>query len=218
MPFGLNLTDILFFLPAVLAAVILHELAHGVVARALGDPTAERAGRLTLNPLPHIDWIGLLALVFFHFGWAKPVPVDPRYFRHPYRDMVLVALAGPVTNGLWALVLAFALVLVLPLYGGLAALNSASLPPALYVLLSALEITIALGIFNLLPVPPLDGSHFLSALWPAANLWITRFGFIILIILVLSGAVGAVLGPLVAWVTNLFLALAYGVVGPLGRL
>lgn len=211
---GLSLTDILFLLPAVLAAVILHELAHGVVARAFGDPTAERAGRLTLNPLPHIDWVGFLALIFFHFGWAKPVPVDPRYFRHPYRDMVLVALAGPLTNGLWALCLAFVLAVVAPHYP----LGLGSQAAPVVALEVALEISVALGIFNLLPVPPLDGSHFLSALWPAANVWITRFGFVVLIVLVLSGAVGTVLTPLVTSVTNLLLALAYGGVGAVARL
>ncbi len=201
---GLSLEEIVLLLPAVLAAVILHELAHGLVARALGDPTAERAGRLTLNPIPHIDWVGLLALVFFHFGWAKPVPVDPRYFRRPYRDMVLVALAGPVTNGLWALALSFPLVIVARAYP--LGLNSQA--PVVQVLLLAVYISVALGIFNLLPVPPLDGSHFLSALWPRATVWVTRFGFILLLVLVLSGVVGRVLEPLVTWVTGGFLSLA----------
>jgi Zn-dependent protease len=213
MLLGLSLTDILLILPAVLAAVILHELAHGVVARALGDPTAERAGRLTLNPIPHIDWIGLLALIFFHFGWAKPVPVDPRYFRRPYRDMVLVALAGPLTNGLWALVLAFPLVIVAAHYP--AGVNSSA--PVVAALLVAVEISVALGIFNLLPVPPLDGSHFLSALWPAATVWVTRFGFVLLIVLVLSGVVGHFLLPLVLAVTNVLLHFAYAATGFVGH-
>ena len=208
MFFGLTPAEVAYLVPAVLAAVILHELAHGLVARALGDPTAERAGRLTLNPLPHIDWIGFLALIFFRFGWAKPVPVDPRYFRHPYRDMVLVALAGPVTNGLWALFLAFPLaILATHVPDGL---NSQA--PVVVALEIALEISIALGIFNLLPIPPLDGSHFLSALWPAATVWVTRFGFIILIVLVLSGVVGDVLEPLVLWATNALLGFAWTVV------
>lgn len=208
MLFGLSLAEVAFLVPAVLAAVILHELAHGLVARALGDPTAERAGRLTLNPLPHIDWIGFLALIFFRFGWAKPVPVDPRYFRHPYRDMVLVALAGPITNGLWAFVLAFPLSFLATHYTG--GLNSQA--PVVVALEIALEISIALGIFNLLPIPPLDGSHFLSALWPAATVWVTRFGFVILIVLVLSGLVGQVLQPLVFWVTNALVGAAWTIV------
>ena len=209
---GLSIEDVILILPAVLAAVILHELAHGLVARALGDPTAERAGRLTLSPIPHIDWVGLIALVLFHFGWAKPVPVDPRYFRHPYRDMVLVAIAGPITNGLWALFLTFPLVIVAAHYP----LGVNASQPAVQVLLVAVEISIGLGIFNLLPIPPLDGSHFLSALWPRATVWVSRFGFIILILLVLSGVVGDVLVPLVLAVTNAFLHIAISATAVVG--
>jgi Zn-dependent protease len=206
---GRSLVDMLYLVPAVLAAVILHELAHGVVARALGDPTAERAGRLTLNPLPHIDWIGFFALVFFHFGWARPVPVDPRYFRRPYRDMVLVALAGPLTNGLWAFALALVLAFVAPLFPG----GLASTAPPITGLVVALEISVSLGLFNLLPVPPLDGSHFLSALWPGAGVWLARFGFALLLLLVLTGVVGRFLLPLVLAVTNALLAAAFAVAG-----
>ncbi|MCL6595602.1 MAG: site-2 protease family protein [Firmicutes bacterium] len=198
----------LYLVPAVLAAVILHELAHGVVARALGDPTAERAGRLTLNPLPHIDPVGFVTLVFFHFGWARPVPVDPRYFRHPYRDMVAVALAGPLANGVWAMVLALALAAVAPLYAG-----GVNAPAPLVVALGAgMEISVSLGLFNLLPVPPLDGSHFVSALWPAAGRWLTRAGFVLLAVLVLSGVVGRILLPPVLAVSNLLLSWAQAAV------
>jgi Zn-dependent protease len=209
---GLSWADMLYLVPAVLAAVILHELAHGVVARALGDPTAERAGRLTLNPLPHIDPVGFVALVFFHFGWARPVPVDPRYFRHPYRDMVAVAVAGPLANGVWAMVLALALAAVAPLYAG-----GVNAPAPLVVALGAgMEISVSLGLFNLLPVPPLDGSHFVSALWPAAGRWLTRAGFVLLAVLVLSGVVGRILLPPVLAVSNLLLAWAEAAVHLVG--
>lgn len=208
MLLGLSWADMLYLVPAVLAAVILHELAHGVVARALGDPTAERAGRLTLNPLPHIDPVGFVTLVFFHFGWARPVPVDPRYFRHPYRDMVAVALAGPLANGVWAMVLALALAAVAPLYAG-----GVNAPAPLVVALGAgMEISVSLGLFNLLPVPPLDGSHFVSALWPAAGRWLTRAGFVLLAVLVLSGVVGRILLPPVLAVSNLLLSWAQAAV------
>ena len=93
-----NLIDYIFIVPAALIAIILHELAHGLVSYWLGDPTPKRQGRLSLNPLKHIDWIGALCLVVFKFGWAKPVQVNTRYFNNPKRDMAITALAGPVSN------------------------------------------------------------------------------------------------------------------------
>lgn len=192
--------------PALLG-IILHEVAHGWVAAKRGDPTASQLGRLTLNPLPHIDPTGLLVFAMtsltgaFVFGWAKPVPVNPRYFRNPVRDMMLVALAGPVTN--FALAIVFALLLRLFVF---------ALPPALWaedtsyvfvllMLQAGIVINCGLAWLNLLPIPPLDGSKVLAYFLPPDVAWrymsAERYGFVILLVLLVSGGLGYVLGPLV---------------------
>lgn len=143
-----------------LFAITIHEYAHGRVALALGDPTAKNAGRLTLNPITHIDPIGAICLIFFNFGWAKPVPVNMRYFKNIRRDTILMALAGPVSN----LTAAFIAGLILRFY----------LPQSpLYqvLLIYMLIMNIGLGLFNLLPIPPLDGSHVLENILPPSAAW-----------------------------------------------
>ena len=195
------------FVPALLG-IILHEVAHGWVAERCGDPTARELGRLTLNPLPHIDPAGLAVFGLtslsgaFVFGWAKPVPVDPRNFRHPHRDMMLVALAGPMTNfvlaavfglGLWAAVhvLPFAELRTNQVY--IFALSS---------LQAGVVINFGLGWLNLLPIPPLDGSKILAYFLPADWAWrfmnLGRYGFVILLVLLATGLLGKLLGPLVS--------------------
>lgn len=192
--------------PALLG-IILHEVAHGYAARRCGDRTAEAMGRLTLNPIPHIDPMGLAVFGLtsltgsFVFGWAKPVPVDPRNFREPRRDMMLVSLAGPATNFLLAM--AFGAGLAAVLHG---------LPPSQYkgygwyiFLLSSMQagvvINFGLGWLNLLPIPPLDGSKILAYFLPPDLAWrylqLGRYGFIILLALLAFGLLGRVLGPLV---------------------
>ena len=164
-----RLFSILITLPAVLLVIIIHECAHGYVAYRLGDPTAKHMGRLTLNPLRHLDLIGTLCMVFFHFGWAKPVPVNPSYFRDPKKGMALTALAGPMVNILTAF-------LAVPLYMLVehayylhydAAFLAAFLR-VLYLFCYYLHaVSIGLALFNLIPIPPLDGSQILFALLPA---------------------------------------------------
>lgn len=146
------------WIPAVLCALALHEAAHAYAADYLGDPTPRRLGRVTLNPLAHLDVIGTLLLVLVHIGWGKPVPVDPRNFNRPRRDMVLVALAGPLANIVTAVILAFVL-----RTGGFAAMPAASIAINALVIVSLL-----LALFNLLPIPPLDGSKILYGLLPVA--------------------------------------------------
>lgn len=148
----------IIWIPAVLIALALHEAAHAYAADRLGDPTPRRMGRVTLNPLVHLDAIGTLLLVFVHFGWGKPVLVDPRYFDRPRRDMVLVALAGPLANMITAVILALIL-----RTGSFTALPAASILVDALVLVSLL-----LALFNLLPIPPPDGSKILHGLLPAA--------------------------------------------------
>lgn len=196
--------------PVVVAAIVFHEVAHGAVAYVCGDPTAARAGRLTLNPIPHVDLFGtiilpgllLLAPLLsggrpFVFGWAKPVPVDYRRLHHPRRDAVLVALAGPGTNLVLATLSAFALA-SLPPHGMLP--NMAAM---------SLYINCVLAVFNLLPVPPLDGSRILHALLPAraahAFGGLERVGFVLLLVVMLNTNI---LSCLVRPVLRFFLQLA----------
>lgn len=138
-------------IPVLLFSITLHEYAHGRVALRLGDPTAKLMGRLSLNPLPHIDPFGAICLFLFNFGWAKPVPVDPRYFKSPRRDIILMSLAGPISNILLALV-AGLMIRYFPFSSQVYQLT----------LIYLLFMNLGLGLFNLLPVPPLDGSHILE--------------------------------------------------------
>ena len=194
----------------VLVAVILHELAHGYSAYLLGDPTAARMGRLTLNPIAHIDLLGTLLLPFllimtgapFLFGYAKPVPVDFTNLRNPRRDMVRVAAAGPIMNlilaGLSAFVLKFLLSLQL-ITDGLVARN----------LLNSVLINVVLAVFNLFPLPPLDGGRIATGLLPRqpalALARLEPYGMLIVIFLLMTGILGDILQPPVLFVLNTLL-------------
>jgi len=148
---------LLFRVPAILIALTIHEFAHGWVARKLGDDTAERMGRLSLSPLAHLDLLGTIMLLFGPFGWAKPVPINPSKLRNPKRDMIWVALAGPLSNILFGWLVAFVYLHFYPDQGiGYGRL--------FFVYLIFLNI--GLSFFNLLPVPPLDGSNILRGFLP----------------------------------------------------
>jgi len=201
------LSGLILKLPALLIAVTVHELAHALVADRLGDPTARRLGRITLNPLPHIDPLGALAFILAGFGWAKPVPVEARNFRHPVRDMAFVAAAGPVSNFAAAFVALVALRLVL--WGGGAFQFVAE--PLGGVLFWVYLFNLALGIFNLIPLPPLDGGHFLPYLFPRAS-WgfihqLEQAGPFLLILLVLSGATRYVVEPVLNLISGFYLSI-----------
>ncbi|CCX38957.1 peptidase M50 family [Clostridium sp. CAG:1013] len=152
------LAQVISIVFVILCILPLHEFAHGWVANKLGDPTAKLEGRLTFNPLASVDPMGALALILFGFGWAKPVPVDSRYFKNPRRDMAITALAGPVSNLIAALVGAF-----------LVALMEAFAPYnwltnfVFNVLYYYVVVNISLAVFNLIPMPPLDGSRIVAA-------------------------------------------------------
>lgn len=172
---------LLYRLIALLTAITIHEYSHGRVADILGDPTPRQTGRLTLNPLAHLDPIGSLMIVLVGFGWAKPVSINPNYFSHPKQDLVYVGLAGPAANFLTAYLFG------LPLKLGLIA-NAGFLAPVLTVIV---WINIALGIFNLVPIPPLDGSKvILPLISPKTQVFLERYGiFLLLLLLTVFGPI-----------------------------
>jgi Zn-dependent protease len=193
----------IMLVPALLA-VTLHEVAHGYIADRFGDPTARLLGRLTLNPLKHLDPIGTLALIVFKFGWARPVPVNSQNLRNPKKDMIWVALAGPATNLCLAAISALLMRLLLQMQ------NSSDIgeirnfiEPLTLMAAFSLYINVILGIFNLLPIPPLDGGRILSAILPDKfSVFFHRleyFGFVIILFVIFYTPIWPkVLQPLVS--------------------
>ena len=198
-------------IPALLLAVTVHEVAHGLVADRLGDPTARRQGRLTLNPLPHLDPLGASAFVLAGFGWAKPVPVNAHNLRHPTRDMAWVAAAGPLSNFVVAFLGLISFQLAAP------HLDTPFLAdPILGVLRYVYVFNLGLGIFNLIPLPPLDGGHFLPYIFPRGSWTLLRqfeqYGPLILILLVMSGATSYVMRPIFLLMNGLFVWLVRSII------
>ena len=197
----------------VIFAITVHEVAHGWVAKHYGDNTAWMLGRLTLNPLKHIDPIGtilvpglMLAFTGFVFGWAKPVPVNIRNLRNPKHDMAIVALAGPVANLLMAT--GWALFARLGILIGAAEITV----PMVYVGVAGIMINLILALLNLLPIPPLDGSRILS--WALPGRWgiyynqFEQYGFYLLVILLMTDSLGAILGYPLSIAQGFFFSLA----------
>ena len=190
---------------AVLLCLTVHETCHGLAAYVLGDPTAKSRHRLSLNPVRHIDWLGLAMMFFVGFGWAKAVPVDPRYFKKPKEGMALTALAGPVSNFLLA-VIALSGSKVIYLYASYSVWMELLFNFLLY---TVAPLSIGLGLFNLLPIPPLDGSKVLGAVLPDGLYFMLmryeRYGMFLLIALsyfgitshLISGAIQSVYAGLV---------------------
>lgn len=205
-----NIFEILWSVPSILIAITVHEYAHGLVAYYHGDPTAKMAGRLTLNPLAHLDPVGTLMLVIFRIGWAKPVPVNYGNLKNPKKDMIKVSFAGPLSN----IIVAFLFALLLKL-------NNVFLINILYnhmhhipnfiftfirgwfiLLQTGVLINLILAFFNLIPIPPLDGHHILLGLLP--HRWAQEYarlnhthGMIILLLLIWTGFIGKVIFPIV---------------------
>ena len=189
-----EITRVTILAVPLLLGLTCHELAHGLVALSLGDPTAKLAGRLTMNPLKHLDPMGAIAFILANIGWAKPVPVNPVYFKRPMQGMMLVSLAGPGANFLLALIFAGLFHLMPQL--------AQSYPQALYVLRplayisqAGVVVNLMLGVFNLLPIPPLDGSNILAWALPAPLAYkflsLGRFGFMLLLgLLIVSQLLG----------------------------
>ena len=189
---GFDFTYLLNILLSVIPALVcitLHELSHGFVAYKLGDDTAKNAGRLTLNPIKHLDIMGLIMMVVFHFGWAKPVPVNMYKFKDPKRGMAITALAGPVSNILITIVFLFIYgLLYIPLQ------LSAAGQYILQMIMITAYISLGLAVFNFIPVPPLDGSKVLFSLMSDEKYYklmrYERYGTIIMILLVATGVLG----------------------------
>jgi Zn-dependent protease len=198
----------------VIFAITVHEVAHGWVAKKYGDNTASALGRLTINPIKHIDWLGtvilpgilLLTGTGFIFGWAKPVPVDARNFKNPRKDMAVVALAGPISNLLMALAWA-----LLARVGGMVGVEFISLP-LIYMGIAGISINLVLALINLLPIPPLDGSRVLSGILPGYWAWkynqLERYGFIILLILLYMQILNVILAYPMYIAQQLFFSIA----------
>ena len=191
---------------SVLICLTIHETCHGLAAFALGDPTAKYQRRLSLNPFHHIDWLGLLSMFLCGFGWAKPVPVDMRYFKNPKSGMALTALAGPISNFLLALLLMFSA-------SCMAGMQATELTLWVFeFLLSTAVLSIGLGLFNLLPIPPLDGSKVLFSLLPERAYYMLmryeRYGMLILLAIVWLDLGGDYLSGIIQtvylWMAELF--------------
>lgn len=199
--------ELALLLPGFLLGITCHEAAHGYVAYKLGDPTPKFLGRLTLNPLKHLDPVGTLVLVLTRMiGWAKPVPINARYFKHPARDMALCSLAGPVANMLLAVLLTVVLALIPPRAAGFGLGSFSIMGPLIGILQSGIVINIVLACFNLLPIPPLDGSHIVAWLLPPKLAYsyesFGRYGFILVIVLAVTGALSYILNPMLNFVLS----------------
>ena len=200
--FNLNLLDIIAGIPGLIIAMVIHEYAHARTADALGDPTPRMMGRLTLNPVAHIDPIGLIMLFLVRFGWAKPVIIDARHFKNPRRDDILVSLAGPAAN----LVTAFLTLVVLLAYHQVAGRPSVGMYQVLQLIIIY---NINFAIFNLIPLPPLDGSHVLAQLLPGRLAYeyvrLERYSFLILIVLIMTPVLSMIFIPLQRFIWSAFL-------------
>ncbi len=207
MDFDINaaIRQLIILAPPFLFALTVHELAHGYVAYRLGDPTAKNAGRLTLNPLKHLDPWGVLAFIIMKIGWAKPVPVNPRYFKNPQKDMLLVALAGPGAN----ILLAIASAMLAHLSIALHFLPFFILQPVVAMLAASVWINIMLAVFNCIPIPPLDGFKVLMGLLPPATARsfakLEPFGFLLLLGLFYTGIIGWFIMPIIRFSNALLL-------------
>ena len=204
--FASNMFDIYFIL-ALIIAVTIHEFSHAWVATILGDPTPRGQGRLTLNPLRHLDPVGTILLFIAGIGWGRPVIFDPRYLKHPVRDSALIALAGPLSN----LVVVFILAIPFRLLSQTAAPDAFSIQ----LMLAVINLNLILMLFNLLPVPPLDGSKVVFSLLPRKLYPLLfryrNYGYGVLLILLLSPSlfgvniIGSLFGPVMLWMWNVIL-------------
>lgn len=199
-----TISNLIYTIPAVLIAIVLHEWAHGFISYKLGDPSPKAEGRLSLNPLKHLDPVGTLCLLFFRFGWAKPVQVNPNYYKDKKMGMMWTALAGPIMNFIISFLTILIVIIILKLFPNFILTD---LGYYVYnVLLVTSFLSISLGVFNLIPIPPLDGSKILFAILPEdmyfAYMKYERYGMILLVILLYSGVFSMILSPLTTGIYN----------------
>lgn len=204
-----SVTDAVLRVAAVFLCLTVHETCHGLAALALGDPTAKAMHRLSLNPLRHIDWFGLAMMFAAGFGWAKPVPVNPNYFKNPKRGMAVTALAGPVSNFVLAL-LVIGICKAIYLY---APYNAAMDTVFTWLLGTVAPMSVGLGLFNLIPFPPLDGSKVAAVLLPDGMYFTLmryeRYGIVVLLALSVLGVSGGVLSRAIYGVYSLMVNLVF---------
>ncbi|HIW17756.1 MAG TPA: site-2 protease family protein [Candidatus Faecalicoccus intestinipullorum] len=210
-----NLEYIVSLVIAVILAMSIHEMAHGLVSYWLGDPTAKLQGRISLNPFAHVDWLGVLCLLLFHFGWAKPVPVDPSYYKDRKTGIIWTSFAGPVANFLLALVCIFCLILILKLNPLFLYSNLGSLLESILSMTATLNI--GFGLFNLIPVPPLDGSKVLFAFLPDEQYYRfiqgSPFFMLVLMVLIYLGILSQPLSMMQNGIWNAFVQICSFLLG-----
>lgn len=199
--FNIDITTILLTLPGILIALTIHEFSHAYSAYLLGDTTAKQYGRLTLNPLSHIDIVGFLMLIFFRFGWAKPVPINPNNFSNRKMGYFIVSIAGPLSNIILAII--FTLIMGISI--------RLQLNPYIFnMLYSAIFINLVLAVFNLFPIPPLDGSKILLAILPDHMEYkyyqLQKYSYILLFALVYFRVINRVLFPIVNFIFNVLMS------------
>ncbi len=214
-----DIRTLLINVPITLIALTLHELAHGWVSGKLGDPTPKRDGRMTLNPLAHLDVLGTILMIFTGFGWAKPVMVNPMYYKDRKKGMALVGLAGPVMNMLlaFAALLLFTLVFLIP--NMKIGIPDELMSTASYVTQLFVVRNLCFAVFNFIPIPPLDGSRIVTMFLPDRAYYklmsIERYGMIIIMLLSITGVFDAVIGT---GVNALYRGMVYAVSGLVGLL
>ena len=203
------LMGLLISIPGLILALSLHEFAHGYAAYLMGDNTAKYQGRLSLNPFHHLDPIGTLCLFLFHFGWARPVPINSRYFKKPRRDMALTAAAGPVSNFIMAFIGLLLRQIFLAVFSAFPAQSSFAwnIQYALLMLLSYFHsLNLSLGVFNLIPIPPLDGSRIFLTFLPAKYYFgimkYERYIQLALMLALWTGILTLPLSTFVGWISS----------------
>lgn len=210
------LPTLLLSLPVALISLSVHESAHGYVANKLGDPTAKNLGRITLNPMKHFDLLGFVSMLLFRVGWANPVPINARNFKNPRRDMAISAAAGPISNLCLAFIFAILLKLLNIAYGFITFTNETTFLVMYFLeimLLSGVILNLNLMIFNLIPIPPFDGSRILYVFLPTDLYFkVMRYEKYIMLAFILLFATGALDGPL-SFLTNLVMRLMFKLLG-----